>query len=62
MNTELYEMAQEVRRLYRANAISKEEAVLRLKPYESYYNTVSKKLAKKYNQKPHKFNFNSFMR
>lgn len=62
MNTELYQMAQEVRYLYRVNAISKEEAILRLKPYESYYNAVSKRLATKYNQKPHKFNFNSFMR
>ena len=62
MKTELYNMAQEVRYLYRTNQITAEEAKLRLKPYESYYNALSKELAKKYNQKPHEFNFAAFMR
>ena len=61
-NEELKTMAEEVRLLYRTNQITREDAVLRLKPYEAYFNALSKEIAKKYNQKPYKFNFNSFMR
>lgn len=63
MNIEdLKAMAEETKFLYRTGQITREDAVLRLKPYESYYNILSKEKAKKYNQKPHKFNFTAFMR
>lgn len=62
MNTELYNMAQEVKYLYRTNQITRKEAELRLIPYKNYFNELSKEKAKKYNQKPYKFSFESFMR
>lgn len=62
MNNELYELAQEVRALYRAGFISREEAKKRIKPYQEHFDKVSKEKAKKYNMRPMKFNFIAFMR
>ena len=59
---ELYYEAQRIKMLYKCGEISREEAKEMLKPYAEYYNAKSKELAKKYNQKPSKFNFVSFMR
>lgn len=62
MNIELYEKAQQVRLLYRAGLITREEAKEQIKPYEDYYNSKVVAIAKKYNRKPVKFSFNAFMR
>ena len=58
----LYDLALETKTLYRKGIISREEAKERIKPYEDFYNKKVVELAKKYNQKPVKFNFSSFMR
>lgn len=62
MNSELKNKAFETRILYRNGKISIEEAKKELKEYEKHFNEKSIELAKKYNQKPKKFSFNSFMR
>jgi hypothetical protein len=62
MNDELKRLAEDVRVLYKANIITRAEAKEQLKPYVEHYNQTAERLAKKYNQKPHKFNFNAFMR
>ena len=59
---ELYIKAQEIRVLYRCGEISRDEAKKLIKPYADYFNAKSIELAKKYNQRPKKFNFNAFMR
>lgn len=58
----LYENAVKVKKLYNSGIITRKEAKEKLTEYESYYNNKSLELAKKYNQKPVKFSFNSFMR
>lgn len=57
----IYE-ANEIKALYKMNMITRKEAKERIKPYEEHFNTKSKELAKKYNQKPKLFSFVSFMR
>lgn len=52
----------ETKRNYNLGVISRKEAKEQLKEYEEFFNEKSKQLAKKYNQKPMKFSFNSFMR
>lgn len=59
---ELYEQAIMTRILYKNGHISREEAKEQIKPYADYFNKKSIEIAKKYNMKPAKFNFASFMR
>lgn len=61
-NRELYEKALSIKRLYNAGVITRKEAKEKIKEYETYYNQRSIEIAKKYNQRPNKFSFNSFMR
>jgi hypothetical protein len=58
----LYEQALNTKTLYRRGLISREEAKEQIKPYEDYYNGKVVEIAKKYNRKPVKFSFASFMR
>lgn len=58
----LYEQALETKMLYRSGKISREEAKERIKPYVDFYNNKVVEIAKKYNKKPVKFSFASFMR
>lgn len=62
MDNELYIQAQEIRILYNSGLITREEARKKIKPYADYYNAKVEEIAKKYNRKAKKFNFNSFMR
>ena len=62
MQERLYDLAIETRALYRAGAISRKEARERIIPYEEYYNKKVVEIARKYHQKPNRFNFNAFMR
>ena len=59
---ELYEQALKTRMLYRSGKISREEAKELIKPYADFYNSKVVEIAKKYNRKPVKFSFTSFMR
>lgn len=59
---ELYIKAQEIKVLYKCGKISRDEAKAMIKPYADYFNAKSIELAKKYNQRPKKFNFTAFMR
>ncbi len=43
-------------------AISYDNAKTRCQPYFNVYNKYCKKIAKKYNQRPHKISFSSFAR
>ena len=61
-NKELYNKAIETKRLYNTGVITRKEAKEMIKYYEEYYNQKSIEIAKKYNQRPSKFSFNSFMR
>lgn len=62
MEKELYRKAIETKGLYLTGNITRKEAKLQLKEYEEFFNKKSIELAKKYNQKPVKFSFISFMR
>ena len=59
---ELYQKALTIKVLYNSGCISREEAKKEIKPYAIYFNDTSKRIAEKYNRKPQKFSFNSFMR
>ena len=61
-NKELYNKAIETKILYNTGKITRKEAKEMIKDYEEYFNQKSIEIAKKYNQKPTKFSFNSFMR
>lgn len=58
----MIEMAEVIREEYRAGIITRDEAKKRIKPYADAFNKKSKELAKKYNVRAQKFNFNAFMR
>lgn len=65
MNEEIFKMKQEAEHysyLYNIGTISREEAKEKIQPYLDKVNEKSKELAKKYNQKPKKVNFNTFIR
>jgi len=62
MNNELYNQALDGRMLYKMGRISRAEAKEMIMPYAEKFNEVSERLAKKYNQKPKRFNFNAFIR
>lgn len=62
MKGELIRLAQEIKCLYNMGEISRAEAKERIKPYEEYYNNKSIEIAKKYNRRAARFNFNAFMR
>lgn len=62
VNKELYEKALKIKMLYNTGVITRKEAKEEIKEYEDYYNQRSIEIAKKYNQRPIKFSFNSFMR
>lgn len=54
--------AEEGRSLYRCNAINIKEAKQMIMPYLNAVNEKAKELAKKYNMKPKKVNFYSYVR
>lgn len=54
--------AEEARILYRAGAITREEAVKLIKPYEKAFNAVSAEKAKLYHLRPQKFSVNAYLR
>lgn len=58
----LLNQADNIRYLYRIGTITREEAMRDTKPYLDAVNKKAEELAKKYNQKPKKITFNSFMR
>lgn len=58
----LYQKALVTRAKYNNGIITAKEAKAELAEYEHVFNELAKKLAKKYNKQPQKFNFNSFMR
>lgn len=62
MGCKIYKQALEIKYLYNTGKITRSEAKNKLKEYEKYFNNKSIEIAKKYNQKPIKFSFNSFMR
>lgn len=62
MECKKYKQALEIKYLYNTGKITRSEAKNKLKEYEKYFNNKSIEIAKKYNQKPIKFSFNSFMR
>ena len=62
MKEKLLQEALEVKTLYNCGKISRDEAKEKIKPYAEYFNNRSKELASKYNVKPTKFSFTSFMR
>lgn len=51
-----------IKSLYLHGQITREEAKEELKKFIEFYNETSKRIAKKYNMKPHKFCFSAFMR
>jgi len=54
--------SEDVRVLYLQGKITREEAREELKEFIEFYNETSKRIAKKYDMKPHKFCFAAFMR
>lgn len=58
----LLNQAENIRYLYRVGTITREEAIRDTKPYLDAVNNKAIEIAKKYNQKPKKVTFNSFMR
>lgn len=54
--------SEDVRLLYLSGKITRGEAKEELKEFVEFYNETSKKIAKKYGMKPHKFCFAAFMR
>lgn len=62
MNKELRNKAEEARRSYRSNLINRDEAIERINPFIEAYNTKSKEIAKKYNQRPKTISVASFLR
>lgn len=58
----LKQKSRNIRVLYLKGKITRDEAKKELKDFIKYYNETAKKLAKKYDMKPHKFCFASFMR
>lgn len=54
--------SKDVRVLYLQGKITREEAREELKEFIEFYNETSKRIAKKYDMKPRKFCFASFMR
>lgn len=59
---ELRQKAEEARALYRAGAITREEAIEQIKPYQKIFNEVSVEKAKKYNLRPQRFSVNAYLR
>lgn len=62
MNKLLKENADKARMLYRGNIISRKEAIKDIQPFIESYNTKSKEIAKKYNQRPKTISVISFLR
>jgi hypothetical protein len=58
----LRSVAEYNRELYRAGQITREEAKEKIMPYIDYCNEKAKELAKKFNQKPRKMDFISYVR
>jgi len=58
----LKQKSRDIRVLYLNGKITRDEAKKELKDFIKYYNETAKKLAKKYDMKPYKFCFASFMR
>jgi polyhydroxyalkanoate synthesis regulator phasin len=58
----LKEIAEYNRELYRAGHISREEAKNKIEPYLEECNNKARELAKKFNQKPKKMEFISYVR
>lgn len=56
------EKAEFYRALYRNGVITREEAKENIMPYLDLVNKKAKEIAKKYNQKPKKVNFSSYVR
>ena len=59
---ELRSVAEYSRELYRAGQITREEAKEKIMPYLDHCNERAKELAKKFNQKPKKMDFISYVR
>ena len=65
MNDEIFKMKQEAEHYsywYNIGAITREEAKEHIQPYLDKVNAKSEELAKKYNQKPKKVTFRTFVR
>lgn len=58
----LKQKAEEARMLYRAGAISRDEAVKLIKPYQQAFNEVSVEKAKQYHLRPQRFSVNAYLR
>lgn len=56
------EKAEYYRALYRSGTITREEAKENIMPYLDLVNKKAIEIAKKYNQKPKKVNFSSYVR
>lgn len=61
-NVYLKQQAEEARALYRSGAISREEAIERIKPYQKAFNDLSAEKAKKFGVKPMKFSIMAYLR
>lgn len=65
MNTNiaiLKQKAEEARALYRTGAITRDEAVKMIKPYQTAFNEISVEKAKQYHLRPQKFSVNAYLR
>lgn len=58
----LRQQAEKYKSMYKLNLCTREEAKNNIQPYLDELNKKSKELAKKYNQKPKKINFSSYVR
>ena len=54
--------ARKARAMYNAGTISREEARKMIEPYAEAFNAKSREIAEKYNMRPQKFSFSSFLR
>lgn len=58
----LKQNAESARALYRSGAITREEAIEQIKPYQKVFNEVSAEKAKAYKLKPQRFSINAYLR
>lgn len=62
MNNNLKLQAEQAKIKYKNNLITREEAKKEIQPFIDYANTKAVELAKKYNQKPRRISFISYVR
>lgn len=62
MNKELRKQAEEAKIAYKCKVITRKEAIEKIEPFITAYNTKSKEIAKKYGQRPKTINAASFLR